>query len=149
MALFSGIRRVLGGTSTVGLPVSKGSLFVARSSPIGLGAVRDFTTKLFISGLSRQTTNEGLRAKFSEFGQLLEARVVTDKLSGRSRGFGFVRYATEEEAAKAKEGMDGKFLDGWVIFADYAKPREPKPPPPPEEPNPHGLNIQKTIGWCG
>jgi len=149
MALLSGIRRVLGGTSTGRLLLAKDPSCAVRSLPIGLGAVRDFTTKLFISGLSRQTTDEGLRAKFSEFGKLLEARVVTDRVSGRSRGFGFVRYATEEDAAKGKEGMDGKFLDGWVIFADFAKPREPKPPPPPEEPNPHGLNIQKTIGWCG
>nr|ACN41115.1 unknown [Picea sitchensis] len=149
MALLSGIRRVLGGTSTGRLLLAKDPFCAVRSSPIGLGAVRDFTTKLFISGLSRQTTDEGLRAKFSEFGQLVEARVVTDRISGRSRGFGFVRYATLEDAAKGKEGMDGKFLDGWVIFADFAKPREPKPPPPPEEPNPHGLNIQKTIGWCG
>lgn len=42
-----------------------------------------------------------------------------------------------------------QFLDGWVIFADYAKPKVPKPPAPTEEPNPYGLNIQKTVGWYG
>uniref|UniRef100_A0A0D6R968 RRM domain-containing protein n=1 Tax=Araucaria cunninghamii TaxID=56994 RepID=A0A0D6R968_ARACU len=153
MALLSGLRRVLGGTSTSPfLQAQEPSLALrssSYSSPGGLGSFRTVTTKLFVSGLSRQTTDQGLQNAFSKFGQLLEARVVTDKVSGRSRGFAFVRYATEEEAFKAKEGMDGKFLDGWVIFAEFAKPRTPKPPPPPEEPNPYGLNIQKTIGWCG
>ncbi|XP_020972029.1 uncharacterized protein LOC107626018 isoform X2 [Arachis ipaensis] len=59
----------------------------------------------------------------------VSARVVTDRVSGYSKGFGFVKYATLEDAAKGIEGMDGKFLDGWVIFAEYARPR-----PPPGQP---------------
>ncbi|XP_054792962.1 organelle RRM domain-containing protein 2, mitochondrial-like [Prosopis cineraria] len=88
---------------------------------------------LFVSGLSKRTTTEKLREAFSQFGEVVSARVVTDRVSGYSKGFGFVRYATVEEAAKGIEGMDGKFLDGWVIFAEYAKPRpspgQPMPPP--------------------
>lgn len=80
---------------------------------------------LFVSGLSKRTTSEGLREAFSKFGNLVHARVVTDRISGYSKGFGFVRYATTEEAAEGIKGMDGKFLDGWVIFAEYAKPRPP------------------------
>lgn len=78
------------------------------------------------------------------------AKVITDRNTGRSKGFGFVTYTTIEEAEKATEGMNAKFLDGWVIFVDPAKPREPKPPlqsqPQPLE---AGFTVNKTIGWCG
>ncbi|RWW27440.1 hypothetical protein GW17_00008144, partial [Ensete ventricosum] len=84
---------------------------------------------------------------------LSAARVVTDRISGFSKGFGFVRYATLEEAAEGIKGMDGKnvyhcyiwlqFLDGWVIFAEYARPKPPPsgptqpqtPPPQTSEPS--------------
>ncbi|EXB57361.1 hypothetical protein L484_016413 [Morus notabilis] len=68
----------------------------------------------------------------------VSARVVTDRVSGYSKGFGFVKYATLEDAAKGIEGMDGKFLDGWVIFAEYARPR-----PPPGQP---GNNMTPPFG---
>ncbi|KAF5202287.1 Organelle rrm domain-containing protein 2 protein [Thalictrum thalictroides] len=95
----------------------------------------DPSTNLFVSGLNKRTTSEGLREAFAKFGEVVNARVVTDQVNNYSKGFGFVRYATLEEAAAGKEGMDGKFLDGWVIFAEYAKPRPQSPPyagvPPP------------------
>ncbi|CAL9206910.1 unnamed protein product [Musa hybrid cultivar] len=99
------------------------------------------STNLFVSGLNKGTTSEGLWEAFSKFGQVVHARVVTDRVSGYSKGFGFVRYATLEEAEAGIKGMDGKFLDGWVIFAEYARPRPPPPgqtqlqtaaPPPPQ-----------------
>ncbi|KAI3755840.1 hypothetical protein L1987_55649 [Smallanthus sonchifolius] len=89
------------------------------------------STNLFVSGLSKRTTDEGLRECFAKFGEVLHARVVKDRASGWSKGFGFVRYSTLEEAAAGIEGMDGKFLDGWVIFAEYARPRDSPPPSPP------------------
>ncbi|XP_072982732.1 organelle RRM domain-containing protein 2, mitochondrial-like [Typha latifolia] len=108
------------------------------------------TPKLFVSGLSRLTTDEKLKDAFASYGQLLEAKVITDRASGRSKGFGFVRYTTIEEAEKARQGMNAKFLDGWVIFVDPAKARESKPPPPPEpESSEAGFRTNKTIGWCG
>ncbi|KAJ0261668.1 Organelle RRM domain-containing protein 2 [Hirschfeldia incana] len=101
----------------------------------------DPSTNLFVSGLSKRTTSEGLRTAFAQFGEVADAKVVTDRVSGYSKGFGFVRYATLEDSAKGIAGMDGKFLDGWVIFAEYAKPREPYRPhnnmPPPR---PYGNN---------
>ncbi|ONM24252.1 ELAV-like protein 4 [Zea mays] len=69
-------------------------------------------------GLNKRTTSEGLKEAFSKFGQVIEARVITDRISGYSRGFGFVKYATVQEAGEAIKGMDGKFLDSWVIFAE-------------------------------
>ncbi|XP_006657815.1 organelle RRM domain-containing protein 2, mitochondrial-like [Oryza brachyantha] len=86
---------------------------------------------LFVSGLNKRTTSEGLREAFSKFGQVIEARVITDRISGYSRGFGFVKYATVIEAGEGIKGMDGKFLDGWVIFAEYAKQRETQQPAQP------------------
>ncbi|CAA3002409.1 glycine-rich RNA-binding 3, mitochondrial [Olea europaea subsp. europaea] len=80
------------------------------------------STNLFVSGLSKRTTTEGLQNAFAKF-----AKVVTDRVSGYSKGYGFVRYATIEEAAAGIKGMDGQFLDGWVIFSENARPR---PPPP-------------------
>ncbi|XP_042478374.1 organelle RRM domain-containing protein 2, mitochondrial [Macadamia integrifolia] len=144
MAFASGFRRVLGGQSTPSLLQSW------RFAPIRLNSSSLTTPKLFVSGLSRLTTDEKLKEAFSPFGQLLEANVITDRASGRSKGFGFVRYATIEEAESAREGMNAKFLDGWVIFVDPAKPREPRPPPKPEpESSETGFTVNKTIGWCG
>ncbi|KAF3791236.1 Glycine-rich RNA-binding protein 4 [Nymphaea thermarum] len=86
------------------------------------------TTKLYVSGLSFRTTEEGLRNAFQNFGELVEVNLVMDRRANRPRGFAFLRYATEEESKKAIEGMHGKFLDGRVIFVEVAKPRSELPP---------------------
>ncbi|XP_057790716.1 LOW QUALITY PROTEIN: organelle RRM domain-containing protein 2, mitochondrial [Salvia miltiorrhiza] len=86
------------------------------------------STNLFVSGLNKRTTSEGLRDAFAKFGEVVHAKVVTDRVSGFSKGFGFVKYATIEDAESGIKGMDGQFLDGWVIFAEYARPRAPFPP---------------------
>ncbi|KAL2483621.1 RNA-binding (RRM/RBD/RNP motif) family protein [Forsythia ovata] len=85
------------------------------------------STNLFVSGLSKRTTTEGLRNAFAKFGEVVSAKVVTDRVSNYSKGFGFVNYATLEGAEAGIKGMDGQFLDGWVIFAEYARPRPPLP----------------------
>jgi hypothetical protein len=93
--------------------------------------------KLYVSGLSYYTTEQSLRNAFSSFGNLVEAIIVMDRVTKRSRGFAFLRYAYEEEAEAAIKGMHGKFLDGRVIFVEYSKlPSElrgapPKSPGPP------------------
>ncbi|KAK4255618.1 hypothetical protein QN277_008596 [Acacia crassicarpa] len=123
-----GLRRLFSTTTTSTFmpppPTSPGAPGREKAEP---------SPNLFVSGLSKRTTTEKLHEAFSQFGEVVNARVVTDRVSGYSKGFGFVRYATIEEAAKGIEGMDGKFLDGWVIFAEYAKPRPPpgQPMPPP------------------
>ncbi|ESW24590.1 hypothetical protein PHAVU_004G143300 [Phaseolus vulgaris] len=83
--------------------------------------------KLYVSGLSFRTTEESLRNAFKNFGQLVEVKLVMDRIANRPRGFAFLRYATEEESQKAIEGMHGKFLDGRVIFVEIAKPRSELP----------------------
>ncbi|XP_021888990.1 organelle RRM domain-containing protein 2, mitochondrial [Carica papaya] len=143
MAFASSFRRVLGGSSN--------SLSVLQSQYALLRHSSTLTTpKLFVSGLSRLTTDEKLKEAFSPFGQLLEAKVITDRVTGRSKGFAFVTYETIEEAEKAKEGMNAKFLDGWVIFVDPAKPKEPRPQAQPQmEAFETGFRTNKTVGWCG
>ncbi|XAR64736.1 hypothetical protein NMG60_11008539 [Bertholletia excelsa] len=92
-------------------------------SPSLFISCRGLTSKLFIGGLSFYTTDKGLLEAFSQYGQVIEAKVVMDRVSDRSKGFGFVTFASEEEAEKAKAEMDGKALNGRAIFVDYAKPR--------------------------
>ncbi|KAL4810161.1 hypothetical protein BDV18DRAFT_53592 [Aspergillus unguis] len=79
--------------------------------------------KLFIGGLAWHTTDETLREGFSHFGTIEEAVVVKDYDTLRSRGFGFVRFSSDEEADKAMEAMNNREFDGRVIRVDKASER--------------------------
>jgi cold-inducible RNA-binding protein len=76
-------------------------------------------SKLFVGGLAWTTDSEALRAAFQAHGEVVEAKVITDRETGRSRGFGFVTYATEAEAKKAL-AMNGAELDGRTLRVDLA-----------------------------
>ncbi|XP_068664262.1 small RNA-binding protein 11, chloroplastic-like isoform X1 [Aristolochia californica] len=91
--------------------------------PALLISSRGVASKLFVGGLSFYTTEKVLSEAFSQFGQLIEAKIITDKVSVRSKGFGFVTFASEDEAEKALTEMNGKVLNGRVIFVEYAKAR--------------------------
>lgn len=80
--------------------------------------------KLFVGNLSWDTGADGMREAFSKFGEVTDAFVATDKYSGRSRGFGFVTFANADDAAKAKEEMHNKDLDGREINIDFAQERK-------------------------
>lgn len=80
--------------------------------------------KLFVGSLAWATTDETLKEFFSQIGEVTSANVVTDRYSGKSRGFGFVEYANEEDAKKAIKELNGKELDGREIVVNEAKPRE-------------------------
>ncbi|KAI5058782.1 hypothetical protein GOP47_0026952 [Adiantum capillus-veneris] len=105
---------------------------------------RAMSSRLFVGGLSFTTEEEGLRTAFSKHGEVMDARIATDRESGRSRGFGFVTFLTEADAEAAKDKMNGQWLDGRVIRVDPATPRPAPPSPPPrlnvpppeEQPNP-------------
>src|SRR5499426_3970190 len=97
--------------------------------------------RLFVGGLAFTTSTDGLRAAFARFGTVQSAAVMTDRETGRSRGFGFVEMATEEEAEKAISGLNGSSLDGRMIRVDRATPRGaggPRPPRPAGGPRPYG-----------
>lgn len=81
------------------------------------------SSKLFVGGLSWGTDDQSLREAFSEFGEVTEARVILDRDSGRSRGFGFVSFSSGEEAASALSAMDGKELQGRSVRVNYAAER--------------------------
>jgi RNA recognition motif-containing protein len=81
--------------------------------------------KLYVGNLSFSMTNEELEAVFSEFGTVTSASVVMDRYTNKSRGFGFVEFAEDADAIKAKEAVDGKEFGGRALRVDEAKePRE-------------------------
>ncbi|EPS69823.1 hypothetical protein M569_04943 [Genlisea aurea] len=84
---------------------------------------RSMSTKLFIGGLSYGTDDQTLRDAFSSFGDVTDARVITDRDSGRSRGFGFVNFSSDESASSALSAMDGQQLNGRNIRVSYAEER--------------------------
>ena len=79
--------------------------------------------KLFIGGISFNTTSEGLREFFEQAGTVLSANVITDQFSGRSRGFGFVEMSTTEEAERAVTSLNGRDLDGRALKVEVSKPK--------------------------
>jgi cold-inducible RNA-binding protein len=79
--------------------------------------------KLFVGSLSWDTTDQGLQEAFAQFGEITEAKVITDRDSGRSRGFGFVTFSDDEAADKAIAAMNGFELDGRPIRVDVAQDR--------------------------
>ncbi|KAL0454408.1 UNVERIFIED_CONTAM: Glycine-rich RNA-binding protein RZ1A [Sesamum latifolium] len=84
----------------------------------------DVEYRCFIGGLSWSTSDRGLRDAFEKFGHLLEAKVVVDKVSGRSRGFGFVTFDERQAMEEAIEAMNGIDLDGRTITVDKAQPQQ-------------------------
>jgi len=83
--------------------------------------------KLFVGGLSYDTTENTLKETFSKAGTVESAIIITDKISGRSKGFGFVEMSSEEEVQKAIEMFNGKELNGRNITVNEARPMEPRP----------------------
>jgi RNA recognition motif-containing protein len=83
--------------------------------------------KLYVGNLSFQTTDDQLTQIFSEYGQVARASVVTDRETGRSRGFAFVEMATAEEANAAMEALNGQMVEGRTLTVNIARPREGGP----------------------
>ena len=86
------------------------------------------TTNLYVGNLNYDTTEDTLRGVFAEYGEVESVRVITDRYTGRSRGFGFVEMASEEAAAKAISELNGKPVDEREIRVDRAKPRSDRGP---------------------
>jgi len=79
--------------------------------------------KLFVGSLSWNTDDHGLQEAFAAFGEVTEAKVITDRDSGRSRGFGFVTFADDDAGEKAIAALNGSQLDGRTIRVDTASER--------------------------
>lgn len=82
---------------------------------------------LFIGSLAYATTDDSLKAHFEQIGEVASARVITDRDSGRSKGFGFVEFVDEANNQKAIDQLDGKELDGRTISVGLARPKEDRP----------------------
>ena len=80
--------------------------------------------KIYVGNLPFSFGQKELQEAFESFGEISEAVVISDKYSGRSKGFGFVTFTNDEEAKKAIEGMNGKEVGGRELKVNEAKPRE-------------------------
>ncbi|XP_077216214.1 glycine-rich RNA-binding protein 2, mitochondrial-like isoform X2 [Tasmannia lanceolata] len=81
---------------------------------------RPASTRLFVGGLSYDTNEAVLKAAFEQHGEIIEVKVICDRMSGKSKGFGFVQFTLETEATTALQKMDDQLLDGRNIRVDYA-----------------------------
>lgn len=79
--------------------------------------------KLYVGNLSWGINDDSLKAAFAEFGEVTSAQVAIDRMTGRSRGFAFVEFATDEAAAAAVAGLDGRELDGRELRVNIAMPK--------------------------
>lgn len=83
--------------------------------------------KLYVGNLPWSLEDAGLKDLFAQYGEVVEAVIIKDRYSGRSKGFGFVTFTTEEAATAAEAEMAGKDLEGRKIVVNVAKPREERP----------------------
>lgn len=84
--------------------------------------------RLFVGGLSYSINDDQLRDLFAQYGDIVDVKVITDKFTGRSKGFGFVEMANDEEADKAISELNDKEIDGRKIAVNVARPREERSP---------------------
>jgi cold-inducible RNA-binding protein len=85
------------------------------------------STKLFVGNLSFNTTENDLQSAFAAHGTVVEANLMMDRMTGRSRGFAFVTMSTPEEAQKAIEALNGAQLDNRALTVNIARPKEERP----------------------
>ncbi|KAK3206711.1 hypothetical protein Dsin_020757 [Dipteronia sinensis] len=85
-----------------------------------LSSACHMSSKLFVGGLSYTTDDHSLKEAFPSFGEVVEARIVSDRDTGRSRGFGFVNFSSEDSAQTAMSAMDGQELNGRSIRVNFA-----------------------------
>ncbi len=84
------------------------------------------SNKVFVGSVSFKTDNDGLAAHFASAGTVTSANIIMDKMTGKSKGFGFVEFASDAEAQAAVDKLNGSSLDGREIFVDIARPSEKK-----------------------
>jgi RNA recognition motif-containing protein len=94
-------------------------LFLIEGSPVG--------NKLYVGNLAYSVRDESLHQAFSQFGTVTSAKVMMDRDTGRSKGFGFVEMGSDAEAQSAINGMNGQALEGRAVVVNEARPREDRP----------------------
>ncbi|GLU14126.1 hypothetical protein SLE2022_307140 [Rubroshorea leprosula] len=128
MAFFSKVGSILRQTASKQIINAEWSTSTPKASIFQ--AIRCFSSmsssKLFIGGLSYSTDDYQLREAFSKYGEVMDARVIVDRETGRSRGFGFITFSSNEEASSAIQALDGQVLHGRNIRVNYANERPPR-----------------------
>lgn len=84
--------------------------------------------KLYVGNLSYSVVEEKLQGLFSQHGSVVSVRIITDKFSGRSKGFGFVEMGSDEEAERATAALNGTEFEGRAMVVSEARPQEARPP---------------------
>lgn len=84
--------------------------------------------KLYVGGLPYSTQTDSLKSAFAQAGTVSDAVIIMDKMTGRSKGFGFVEMANDDEAAKAIDMWNGKEFEGRTLTVNEARPLEPRAP---------------------
>ncbi len=102
--------------------------------------------KLFVGNLPYTVTEDQLTQMFAEYGEIVEAKLVINKFDGRSRGIGFVEFATEEEAQKAIEATNGFEIDGRALVVNVARPQAPRENRPRRDFGGGGYNDRRSSG---
>lgn len=97
-------------------------------NPQSVGGASVQGNKLYVGGIPYRSTEDDLKKAFSEAGNVVSASIISDRMTGRSRGFGFVEMATEAEAQAAIDRLDGKELDGRTLSVSFARPQGDRPP---------------------
>jgi RNA recognition motif-containing protein len=85
------------------------------------------STKLFVGSLSYSVNDDQLKDAFADAGTVVSAKVIIDRDTGRSKGFGFVEMSSDEEAKRAVEMINGKEIEGRAVAVSEARPREERP----------------------
>jgi cold-inducible RNA-binding protein len=88
------------------------------------------TAKLYVGNLSYETSEASIRTAFEAHGEVASVNLITDRDSGRPKGFGFVEMGSADEAQKAKSALDGTQMDGRALKVDVAKEQVPRAPRP-------------------
>ena len=100
---------------------SNGGFGILRTSAWGTSFwARHSSTNLFVGGLSYDTNEPVLKEAFGKHGEIIEVKVICDHVSGKSKGYGFVKFASGIEASTALKEMDGQLLDGRQIRLEFA-----------------------------
>lgn len=86
------------------------------------------TNKLYVGGIPYRTTEDELRTAFEEAGTVTSVSIIMDRMTNRSRGFGFVEMADEAQAQAAIDRWDGKEMDGRMLSVSFARPQGDRPP---------------------
>ncbi|MGY8560571.1 RNA recognition motif domain-containing protein [Paracidovorax citrulli] len=103
--------------------------------------------KIYVGNLPYSVTDASLRSNFAEFGGVTSSKIMTDRETGRSKGFGFVEMSSAEDAQSAITGLNGLSVDGRSIVVNLARPREANGGPGGYSPVGYAVNKRSDVGY--